>query len=272
VRVMEVGSGRHNHESATEVARIEAAYAERDALAAPSIYQFSSPGYAFYMQALEWSVLEAMRRAPLRLEGAQLLDIGCGSGYLLHRLLEFGAGAATGVDLMPARIEAARRRYPQLAFVCANAAELPFSDGEFDLVTHFTCLSSVLDPALRAAIAAEMWRVVRPGGVVLSFDMRPAPWPVRALRAAGDWRRRGEQAAGEVATPTTPISVEELRRLFPEATPDYEPVGLAFGLCGTAARSRLAAQLLASFRALREHGIGLMTKPPSRSDDERAAV
>ena len=61
--------------------------------------------------------------------------------------------------------------------MCANAAELPFPDGEFDLVTHFTCLSSVLDPGLRAAIAAEMWRVVRPGGVVLSFDMRPAPWP-----------------------------------------------------------------------------------------------
>jgi SAM-dependent methyltransferase len=269
---MEVGSRRHDHDSASEVARIEAAYAERDAVAGRSIYTFASPGYAFYMQALEWSVLDALRRAPVALEGAQVLDIGCGSGYLLHRMLEFGAGAATGVDLMPARIEAARSRYPQLSFVCANAAELPFPDGEFDLVTHFTCLSSVLDPQLRAAIAAEMWRVVRPGGVVLSFDMRPAPWPVRAMRAAGDWRRRGEQATGEAATPTTPISVEELRRLFPDATPDYQPVGLAFGLCGVAARSRLAAQLLACFPALREHGIGLMAKPPSRPDDPRSAV
>lgn len=246
------------------MARIEAAYAERDAVAAPSIYQFSSPGYAFYMQALEWAVLDALQRATVRLEEARLLDIGCGSGYLLHRLLEFGVRAATGVDLMPARIEAARGRYPQLTFVCANAAKLPFPDGEFDLVTHFTCLSSVLDPALRAAIAAEMWRVLRPGGVVLSFDMRPAPLPVRAMRAAGEWRRRGEQAVGEATTPTIPISVEELRRLFPDATLDYEPVGLAFGLCAVAARSRLAAQLLASFPALREHGIGLMTKPPSR--------
>lgn len=254
------------------MARIEAAYAERDAVGGPSIYSFTSPGYAFYMQSLEWSVLNALRRAPVELEGARVLDVGCGSGYLLHRLLEFGAGAATGVDLMPARIEAARLRYPQLTFVCANAAELPFSNGEFDLVTHFTCLSSVLDPGLRAAIAAEMWRVVRPGGVVLSFDIRPASWPVRGLRAAGDWRRRGEQAAGEAATPTIPISAEELRRLFPDATPRYEPVGLAFGLCAVAARSRLAAQFLASFPALREHGIGLMAKPPTRPDDPRTAV
>jgi SAM-dependent methyltransferase len=267
---MELVSEGHDHDPATELARIQAAYRERDAISR-SVYSFTRAGYTFYMQALEWSLLDALRRAPLHLAGAHALDIGCGSGYLLHRLMEFGIGEVTGVDLMPERIEAARRRYPQPRFVCANAAQLPFADGEFDIVTQFTCLSSVLDPGLRSAIAAEMWRVVRPGGVVVSYDMRPPPWPVRALRALGEWRRRADNGTPEPATPTVPISAEELRRLFPEAAPAYQSAGLAFGLCAVAARSRLAAQLLATVPVLREHAIGIAVKSPTDRDPGQSA-
>lgn len=262
----------HDQSHATEVARIEAAYRARDAGGAASAYRFSNPGYAFHMQALESALLEAVRRSPVKLDGANVLDVGCGSGYLLHRLVEFGAGRSTGVDLMPGRIEAARSRYPGIRFTCADAANLPFERAEFDIVTQFTCFSSVLEPGLRSAIAAEMWRVLRPGGVVISYDMRPPPWPVRAMRAAGEWRRRGQETMAEGATPTTSIAAEELHRLFPDAALHYEPVGLAFGVCGVAARSTLAAQFLAGFRVLREHAIGLAVKPPSRPDDPRAAV
>jgi SAM-dependent methyltransferase len=246
---------------AAEVRRIEAAYAARDASDASSPYRYSNPGYALYMQLLESSLLRSLRRAPVALEGASVLDVGCGSGYFLNRLREFGAGTATGVDLIPERVETARTRYPALRFECANAAELPFADGEFDVVTQFTCLSSVLDPALRAAIGAEMWRVTRGGGIVVSYDMRPPPAPVRAMRWLGDWRR-GELGRGNgAATPTTGISAAELERLFPSGSRQYSSVGLAFGLCAVAARSPLSAQLLARVPALREHGIGVVAKP-----------
>jgi SAM-dependent methyltransferase len=268
---MELLSDGHDHGPATEVARIEAAYRERDAVSRGGVYRFTSTGYTFYMQGLEWSLLDALRRSPVDLEGANALDIGCGSGYLLHRLIEFGVGQATGVDLMPGRIEAARRRYPQPRFVCANAADLPFADGEFDIVTQFTCLSSVLDPGLRAAIAAEMWRVLRPGGIIVSYDMLPPPWPVRLMRWLGEWRRRDHTEATEAATPTTAIAVEELRRLFPAADPRHASVGLAFGLCAIAARSRLAAQLLARVPILREHAIGVVVKPATRPDEVQPA-
>ncbi|MBV9000417.1 MAG: class I SAM-dependent methyltransferase [Solirubrobacterales bacterium] len=258
---MELLSDGHDHDPVTEIARIEAAYRERDAAGGASIYRFTNAGYTFYMQALEWSLLDVLRHAPFDLEGSKALDIGCGSGYLLHRLMEFGVGTATGVDLMPGRIEAARRRYPQPAFVCANAADLPFADGEFDLVTQFTCLSSVLDPGLRSAIAAEMWRVVRPGGIIVSYDMQPPPWPVRLMRQLGEWRRQDRVAIAETATPTTPISADELRRLFPAGDPRHASVALAFGLCETAARSHLVAQLLACIPILREHAIGVVLKP-----------
>jgi SAM-dependent methyltransferase len=245
-------------DQATEVRRIVAAYAERDASAAAAVYRFANPGYAFYMQLLEWSVLEALRDSPVALDAARVLDVGCGTGYFSHRMTEFGAVATTGVDLMPERIEQAHRRYPEARFVCANAAELPFAEGEFDVVTQFTCLSSVLDPALRAGIAAEMSRVLRPGGIVLSFDIRPAPYPVRAMQWLGRWRRRESDPP---TTLTTGISAQELRRLFPGAAVRYQSSGLAFGLCGVAGRSYLAAQLLTHVPGLREHGVGVIVKP-----------
>jgi SAM-dependent methyltransferase len=245
---------------AAEIRRIESAYAARDASSAAGTYSYANPGYASYMQLLEFSLLDALRRSPVALAGASVLDVGCGSGYFLHRLVEFGAASATGVDLIPDRIDAARRRYPGLRFECANAAELPFGDGEFDVVTQFTCLSSVLDPALREAIAAEMWRVVAPGGIVLSYDMRPPPAPVRGMRRLGEWRAGAGARSDGAATPTIAISSDELVRLFPHGSLRYSSAGLAFGLCTLAARSPLALQLLARIPSLREHGIGVVSK------------
>jgi SAM-dependent methyltransferase len=263
------GSGERGREGAgdapdaagvAELERIRAAYDARDRAETTSASRFDNPGYVFYLQSIEWSVLRALNRSAVALEGASVLDIGCGGGYFLHRLVEFGAGQGTGVDLMQSRVETARRRYPTEHFACASAAELPFSDGAFDIVTQFTCLSSVLDPVLRAQIGAEMWRVLRPGGIVLSYDMRTPPWPILALREAGKWRRRGDRSSDEPPTPTTPISSGELSRLFGAGTVDYESVGLAFGLCPLAARSQLLARMLASVPALREHAVAVVTK------------
>lgn len=245
---------------AAEVRRIESAYAARDAGAASETYSYANPGYAIYMQLLEGSLLECLRRAPVALARASVLDVGCGSGYFLHRLVEFGAASATGIDLIPDRIDAARRRYPAIRFECANAAALPFADGEFDIVTQFTCLSSVIDPGLRTAIGAEMWRVVRPGGIVLSYDMRQPPLLLRGIRWLSGLRARAGARTHGAGTPTIAISRDELARLFPQGSLQYSSAGLAFGLCTVAARSPLSAQLLARIPSLREHGIGVVSK------------
>jgi ubiquinone/menaquinone biosynthesis C-methylase UbiE len=255
---MEVRPNVRDPGAAAELARIEAAYTERDAGDAESVYSFGNPGYVLFQQLLEAALLRSLRRSPVALERASVLDIGCGSGYYAHRMLEFGAAAATGVDLMPQRIEEARERYPRVRFEAVNAAELPFADGEFELVTQFTCLSSVLDPSLRAAIAAEMWRVTAARGIIVSWDMRPEPGPLRARRALR--AARAAAAPPEEGTPTTGISDSELRRLFPGGTLDYETAALDFELCAIAARSYLAARLLACVPPLRAHAIGVVTK------------
>jgi SAM-dependent methyltransferase len=139
-----------------------------------------------------------------------VLDVGTGSGLLANRLREVGASEVVGVDLMAERIQQARQRYLALTFEQASATALPFDDDAFDVVAQFTCLSSILDEATRRRVAAEMWRVLRPGGTIISYDLRSSPRPIRAL---GRLARRRADSAGW--TPVTGIDVDELREFFP---------------------------------------------------------
>jgi SAM-dependent methyltransferase len=223
-----------------ELERIRAAYEARDA-AALTPYRWDNPGYVTYMQIVERALLRAFRAARVRLEGARVLDVGAGSGYFLHRLKEYGAGECHGIDLMESRVASGRERYPALHFHVGSATELPFQDGEFDLVSQFTCLSSILDDDVRLAVAREMRRVSR--GWILSFDMRDLKLP--ALRP----RREG-------ATPTVGLNERELRRLFGE--PELmRPVALPFELAQLLGRFPAAVTGLAALPPLRSHVVGL---------------
>ena len=78
-----------------------------------------------------------------------------------------------------------------------SGARLPFEDGTFDVATASTVLSSVLDRSVQQAIVREMRRVVRPGGLVVTYDFvirNPRNPAVRAMPVS-----RLTEAAG--ATP-----------------------------------------------------------------------
>lgn len=108
------------------------------------------------------------------LTARRILDVGCGRGELLGALASWGARGHNlfGIDLLPERIEAARRRFPTFHFACGNAESLPFSDESFDLVAAFTVFSSILDPALAGRIGCEMMRVLKTNGALLWYDFR----------------------------------------------------------------------------------------------------
>ena len=225
--------------SDTELERIRAAYRERDA-SSDHPYRWDNPGYVTYMQSVERALLRAIADAGVELNGARVLDVGTGGGYFLHRLREYGTGECHGIDLMEDRIAAGRERYPTLELQVGSATELPFERGEFDLVTQFTCLSSILDDDVRLAAASEIRRVAA-GGWVLSFDMR-------GLRPLALRRTEG--------TPTVPLTRRELRRLFGEPTL-LRRVTLAFELAQLLGRRTLLAAALETLPPLRSHMLGL---------------
>jgi SAM-dependent methyltransferase len=94
---------------------------------------------------------------------ARILDVGCGTGANLVRLSEFGD--AEGVDISPDALSFCRERGLNKVKLGA-AEELPYEDGEFDLVTALDVVEHLDDDV---AGLREMRRVLRPGGRVLLF-------------------------------------------------------------------------------------------------------
>jgi ubiquinone/menaquinone biosynthesis C-methylase UbiE len=102
----------------------------------------------------------------------QVLDVGCGTGYLLGRLAARAprAGALAGIDAAPAMIEVARSAATdgRVRFVVGTAEQLPWPDQTFDLVVSTTSFDHWADQ--RAGLA-QCARVLAPGGCLVLADL-----------------------------------------------------------------------------------------------------
>ena len=95
--------------------------------------------------------------------GQHVLDVGCGPGALTSELVvRLGAGAVAAVDPSPPFVEECARRNEGVDVRAGAAEELPFPDESFDAALAQLVLHFVTNPD---AAAAEMRRVLRPGGV-----------------------------------------------------------------------------------------------------------
>lgn len=254
---------------AQETARIQNEYRRRDATGLPELlYRYTNPAFMFHMQEREWAILTMLREAGFSLYGSRVLEVGCGVGHILQRFVEFGVQEAVGIDLMEARIAEGRRRYPALRLEQGNAAQLPYADAQFDLVMQFTCLSSVLEPSMRQRIAREIWRVVRPGGVILFYDLRPSPLLIRVLEGIRQRLPYGRESdrsapkpmARDYPTPVQPLSLTEIRLLFNGGPLRYRSVSLDLRLARLAGTRRWIASLLSCLSGLRTHYLVVICK------------
>lgn len=104
------------------------------------------------------ATLEALRP----LDGAALLDVGCGAGLALSEAAVRGA-QVSGVDASAPLLAVARRRTPSGDLRQGDIESLPFESGKFDAVTAFNSIQYAVDPAFAVA---ELARVCRDGGRV----------------------------------------------------------------------------------------------------------
>ena len=103
----------------------------------------------------------------------KILEIGCGTGAQIKRLLKLGFRPENivGCDLLEHRISQARQYLPsQVKLFQANAIELELAAGSFDIVFQSTVFSSILDHDYRFALANKMWNLIKPGGGILWYD------------------------------------------------------------------------------------------------------
>lgn len=82
-----------------------------------------------------WEILHTLGVGQAKQE---ILDIGTGTGILPMNMVHYG-GDYTGVDLSSEMIEQAKALVPDISFICADAHNLPFENGSFDVVTALQC-------------------------------------------------------------------------------------------------------------------------------------
>ncbi|MCX7708061.1 MAG: class I SAM-dependent methyltransferase [Anaerolineae bacterium] len=105
----------------------------------------------------------ALVRQWARLDGARILDAGCGVGMYTAQFRRFSS-RVVGVEIDPAVAAQAGTRTRNI--VVAPAEALPFADGCFDVVFSHEVIEHVADDR-RAA--AEMVRVLAPAGRIVLF-------------------------------------------------------------------------------------------------------
>lgn len=119
-------------------------------------------------QSYWWFVgVRAMVERLLKLSGmsgplGRVLDIGCGTGALLEQLTERG-DQVWGLDNSQEGLQFCRKR-GLTNLVLADATQLPFESGYFDLITAIGIIEHLKDDQ---AALAEIWRVLKPRGVVI---------------------------------------------------------------------------------------------------------
>jgi SAM-dependent methyltransferase len=128
--------------------------------------------------------------------GKDVLDYGCGNGYVLSHYARHGA-TVSGVDVTEAAVELCRARFALLGlegtFVRNDGAAIPFESESFDVACSMGVLHHIPDPA---PAVAELYRVLRPGGTLIVMLYNRDSWRYRVLFP---WQRRfgGELSRGK---------------------------------------------------------------------------
>ena len=127
-----------------------------------------------------------------------VLDVGCGRGLVaIAAARRVPRGRVTGVDIWqevdlggnsPEAIRAnaeAAGVADRVSVDTGDARSLPYPDASFDVVASMTALHNIPGAEGRRAAIAEAWRVTRPGGQILIFDIRHARRYATQLRTLG---------------------------------------------------------------------------------------
>jgi len=172
------GATFHFHTGRRLAARLDYPAAVVDALPDAAVESFAGVGNPFALRTL--------------LPGERVVDVGSGSGF--DTVVAAGqvgpGGRVVGVDMTEEMLAKARRTAAQLdlghvEFRAGLAETLPVPDGWADVVISNGVINLCAD---KAAVFAEIRRVLRPGGVLQFADIANGrPVPIEAMRDVDLW-------------------------------------------------------------------------------------
>jgi ubiquinone/menaquinone biosynthesis C-methylase UbiE len=226
-----------------ELERIRRAYLEWARKVPPHRYAPTNPERICALREFEAALVDLLRADGIEsLSAMRVLDVGCGRGTVLRRLVKYGADPELlfGADLRLEGLIEGPRPAHRIKGICCSASQLPFSDASFDVVLQFTLFTSVLSSIMRRQIASEISRVLVPGGRLIWYDFvydSPRNRNVRGIRRA------------------------EIRKLFPQFTMSVRRVTVAPPLGRLLARfGAKVYQWVAAAKVLSTHDLCLLRK------------
>lgn len=204
-------------------------------------------GRAQYLKRWDHRVAKCTRQLLMCLEFApqarQVLDVGCSAGYVLAAAQRLGLHG-TGIDIAAFSASLSKERGFDAA--TASLTELPFRDGSFDVVTAKHTLEHVRVPKQGAA---EVARVLRPGGVAFIVVPDSAYWRCGLAPRSGKYFRPAELGWQHHVY----YSIENLSRLLRDAGLEVVSTDKAM------LRRRLAKGPAAAWEGLRYAGLKAWT-------------
>jgi ubiquinone/menaquinone biosynthesis C-methylase UbiE len=136
-----------------------------------SAIAFVGREHGFYVDVKRDHLLRLASSQFQDLRAIDVLDLGCGIGAY-HRGLEGRFRELHGIDVSAQSIDVARHKYPFVSYQSFDGGKLPYPDDRFDLV--FTiCVMHHVPTAQWETFTAEMFRVVKLGGLALVFEHNP---------------------------------------------------------------------------------------------------
>jgi SAM-dependent methyltransferase len=123
------------------------------------------------------------------LRGLNILDFGCGTGSTTVVLAEAARDSRIlGVDIDPRSLEIARLRLQHHGLdrrvgleripPVRNPGDLPLEETRFDFILANGVLEHVTPFRLRSILLLELWRLLRPGGLLYVSETPNLLWPV----------------------------------------------------------------------------------------------
>lgn len=229
-------------------AQLISEYERRDRTVSHSLYAHHNPSHLLMIHARERASLHLLRKEGVfPRAGTPCLEVGYGRLGALGSLISWGVRESDlhGIEMDPRRAAVAQAALPGADLRVGDARNMPWADGTFALVVTWTVFSSILNDGARKAVAAEIVRVLKPGGAVLYYDFA--------------WNNpRNPNVRG--------VSGREVQKIFAGLKGSIRSATLAPPLARVVApRSWLIATALDCIPFLRSHRVAVLVKNSQRT-------
>lgn len=131
----------------------------------------SSPYSDFVVKERNNWYNKEIERLAISKDKLKFLEIGAGSGMNINffKSIGFTPQNMSANELLSDRVEELKNNHPDITIYPGNALDIDDAL-QFDIVFQSTVFTSILDSDFRIKLANKMWKLTRPGGIIIWYD------------------------------------------------------------------------------------------------------